>query len=66
MHDGRFKNLQMVLFHYSKGIHESATLSPQLRGGIPLGEGDKRCLVAFLKTLTDSAFLHNPSFYPNP
>jgi cytochrome c peroxidase len=64
MHDGRFKNLQMVLFHYTNGIQRSATLANQLKNGITLGEDDKRCLIAFLKTLTDEAFLHNPSFQP--
>lgn len=64
MHDGRFKNLQMVLFHYSSDIHQSPTLAAQLRNGIVLSEDDKRNLIAFLKTLTDETFLHNPAFQP--
>jgi cytochrome c peroxidase len=64
MHDGRFKNLQMVLFHYSNGIHQSPTLARQLKAGIVLSEDDKRNLIAFLKTLTDETFLHNQSFQP--
>ncbi len=64
MHDGRFKSLQMVLFHYSSDIHQSPTLARQLKGGIALSEDDKRCLIAFLKTLTDENFLHNASFAP--
>jgi cytochrome c peroxidase len=64
MHDGRFKSLQMVLFHYTNGIQQSPTLAAQLKKGITLNEDDKRCLIAFLKTLTDEAFLHNPSFQP--
>lgn len=64
MHDGRFKSLQMVLFHYTNGIQQSPTLAKQLKNGIVLSEDDKRCLIAFLKTLTDEAFLHNPSFQP--
>lgn len=59
MHDGRYRSLQMVLFHYSSDIHSSATLAPQLRNGINLGEDDKRNIVAFLKTLTDHTFLNN-------
>ncbi len=62
MHDGRFRSLQMVLFHYSSDIHQSPTLAKSLRGGIALSEDDKRCLIAFLKTLTDESFLHNQSF----
>ncbi len=65
MHDGRYRSLQMVLFHYSSDIHSSETLAPQLRNGIQLTEDDKRCLIAFLKTLTDYTFLSNKQFqYP--
>lgn len=65
MHDGRYRSLQMVLFHYSSNIHSSATLAPQLRNGIDLSEDDKRNLIAFLKTLTDHSFLNNKQFqYP--
>ena len=67
MHDGRYKSLQMVLFHYSSGIHHSKTLANQLTENIPLTEQDKRDLIAFLKTLTDRDFLKNPKFaYPKP
>jgi cytochrome c peroxidase len=64
MHDGRFPNLQMVLFHYTEDIHQSATLSKQLKKKIVLSESDKNHLIAFLKTLTDEEFLHNPIFQP--
>ncbi|MGZ3863381.1 MAG: cytochrome-c peroxidase [Bacteroidia bacterium] len=63
MHDGRFRNLQMVLFHYSSDIHSSPTLSPKLAKGIVLSEEDKNCLIAFLKTLTDEEFLRDKRFY---
>ncbi|MFP9116018.1 cytochrome-c peroxidase [Flavobacterium sp. RHBU_3] len=59
MHDGRFANLQMVLFHYTNGIYKSTTLSPRLKKPIVLSENDKRNLISFLKTLTDESFLHN-------
>jgi cytochrome c peroxidase len=62
MHDGRFPNLQMVLFHYTEGVHQSETLSPLLKNKMNLSEEDKRNLIAFLKTLTDEDFLHNPDF----
>jgi cytochrome c peroxidase len=65
MHDGRYRSLQMVLFHYSSDIHDSATLAPELKNGIHLTEDDKRALIAFLKTLTDHTFLKNKQFqYP--
>ncbi|MES2389417.1 MAG: cytochrome c peroxidase [Bacteroidota bacterium] len=65
MHDGRFKSLQMVLFHYSSGIEKSNNLPRRLKGGLPLNEENKRDLIAFLKTLTDETFLHNPNYLPN-
>lgn len=65
MHDGRYRSLQMVLFHYSSDIHASATLAPELKNGIHLTEDDKRALIAFLKTLTDHTFLKNKQLqYP--
>ena len=65
MHDGRYRSLQMVLFHYSSDIHSSATLAPELRKGISLTEEDKRSIISFLKTLTDYTFLNNTQFqYP--
>ncbi len=62
MHDGRFPNLEMVLFHYSENIQKSATLSPHLAKKIKLSEQEKGQLIAFLKTLTDEDFLQNPDF----
>ncbi len=59
MHDGRYRNLQMVLFHYTHNITDSKTLSPQLKDGMELVEDEKRNLVIFLKTLTDVDFLRN-------
>jgi cytochrome c peroxidase len=65
MHDGRYKSLQMVLFHYSSDIHDSPTLAGALKGGIALSEEDKKNLIAFLKTLTDNEFLNNKAYqYP--
>jgi cytochrome c peroxidase len=60
MHDGRFKTLEEVVEHYATGVKRSATLDPNLAkhpdGGVPLTADDKRALVAFLKTLTDTQF----------
>jgi cytochrome c peroxidase len=61
MHDGRFRSLQMVVFHYVDGLNrEDARLPKELRGKMNLSETDKNKLVAFLKTLTDHSFLKNP------
>jgi cytochrome c peroxidase len=61
MHDGRFATLAEVVEHYSTGQQRSATLDPNLAkhpdGGVRLSEGDRRALVAFLRTLTDEKYL---------
>ena len=61
MHDGRFASLEEVVRHYSEGVQDSETLDPNLakhpRGGLRLSEEDQQALVAFLKTLTDTAFV---------
>ena len=62
MHDGRFKNLQMVMFHYTEDIYPSSTLSDQLKTKITLGEKEKGYLIDFLKTLTDEDFIQNKKY----
>jgi cytochrome c peroxidase len=58
MHDGRLATLEAVIDHYRTGVKRNATLDPNLAkhpdGGVPLSDGDKAALVAFLKTLTDN------------
>lgn len=62
MHDGRFQTLEEVVDHYCTGTKRSATLDPNLAkhpdGGLPLDAGDKKALVAFLKTLTEEPTQH--------
>jgi cytochrome c peroxidase len=57
MHDGRFTTLEQVLDHYSEGVQRTETLDPNLAkhpdGGLKLTAEEKRCVIAFLKTLTD-------------
>jgi cytochrome c peroxidase len=57
MHDGRFATLEAVLDHYSEGVQRTETLDPNLAkhpdGGLKLTAEEKRCVVAFLRTLTD-------------
>lgn len=68
MHDGRFATLEEVVEHYSSGVKNHPTLSPQLR--LPTGQPrlanltpqDKAALVAFLKTLTDTEVTRDIKF----
>ena len=60
MHDGRFGTLEEVLDHYSEGVARTDTLDPNLAkhpdGGLHLTAEDRRCVIAFLKSLTDIRF----------
>lgn len=67
MHDGRMSTINDVLDHYSQNIKESPTLDTLLRKpggkiGIALTTSQKKQIIAFLETLTDSAFIRNPDF----
>ena len=75
MHDGRYNTLEEVVEHYNSGIIYSPTLSYELRKRDPatyqplneaakfnLTDDNKKCLVAFLKTLTDYAVASDPKF----
>lgn len=66
MHDGRFKNLDEVIEHYSSGIHPSPTIDPLIefssQGGVQLDAQEKYLLKKFLLTLTDYTFINNPDF----
>ncbi len=62
MHDGRFRNLQQVVNHYStsKNFDKKYDLSLNKIG--ELSEKEKEELIAFLKTLTDKEFLYDRRF----
>jgi cytochrome c peroxidase len=70
MHDGRFQTLEEVVDHYNEHIlSNSPNVDPILllsntNGGtrLDLTATEKRQLVAFLKTLTDSTFIQDPRF----
>jgi cytochrome c peroxidase len=72
MHDGRFQTLQQVVEHYSSGVHSHPNLglafndegraSEQETSGFRLTPAQAAALVAFLKTLTDEAFVCDPRF----
>ncbi len=64
MHDGRLPTLEAVIDHYAKGgIHSSG--QDELVRGFSVSSQDRADLLAFLQSLTDEQFLHNPR-YANP
>jgi len=69
MHDGRFATLEEVVEHYDSGVRRRATLDPNLAKhpaeGLGLSDLEKRELVAFLRTLTDTR-LPSPSNASSP
>lgn len=67
MHDGRFATLEEVINHYSNGVVPNPNLGNQLgtannRRPINFNNQEKEALLAFLKTLTDEAFLTEPKY----
>jgi cytochrome c peroxidase len=59
MHDGRFDTLDKVIDHYSKGAQLHPNLDPRIHR-LNFTASEKAALIAFLKTLTDQAFLTDP------
>ena len=66
MHDGRFETLEDVINFYSEGLQKSANIDSKMefvhQGGAKLTSEDKRKIIAFLLTLSDSSFIANPEF----
>ena len=65
MHDGRFNTLDAVVEHYRTGVIGSPTLDTALSGGISMTDNEKSDIIAFLKTLTDDAFVKDKRFSEN-
>jgi cytochrome c peroxidase len=71
MHDGRFATLREVIDFYDHGVQASRNLDPRLRdaNGAPrrlnLSDAERAAIVAYLESLTDSAFL-TASKFSNP
>jgi cytochrome c peroxidase len=61
MHDGRFPTLEAVLEHYSQGGTDHPNKDVRVQP-LHLTGSEKTALVAFLVTLTDTAFLADPRF----
>lgn len=69
MHDGRFTTLEEVVDFYNTGVKKVSNVDPLMtkdnrKDGVGLGldEVQKKDLVAFLKTLTDSTMINDPMF----
>jgi cytochrome c peroxidase len=66
MHHGRMATLEAVLDHYASGVKDSPSLDPRLKTGNQLGIAltaqEKIQIVAFLKTLSDDAFVRDIRF----
>lgn len=70
MHDGRFSSLEEVIDFYDQGMYKVSNLDPVMslpakKNGLHLTDLEKKQLIAFLKTLTDSTFISS-SKYGNP
>jgi cytochrome c peroxidase len=60
-HDGRVRTLAAAVEHYRSGVQKSTTLD--LRDGkLTFSDAEKQDLVAFLGTLTDTAFVRDTRF----
>lgn len=66
MHDGRFKTLDEVIDFYSEGVKLSPNIDAKMefahKGGPGLSCEEKEKIIAFLHTLSDSAFVADPQF----
>lgn len=66
MHDGRFKTLEEVLDFYSEGINSSPTIDSKMeyahQGGIHLSNEEKKKIISFLLTMSDSVFIRKKEF----
>lgn len=64
MHDGRYNDLYKVINHYTNIDTATINLDPLLRKKIIFSEKEKKQLVVFLYTLTDTSFTKNSSYLP--
>jgi cytochrome c peroxidase len=66
MHDGRFSTLDEVIEFYNSGVRKVENLDPIMtkpgkENGLKLTAWEKRPLIIFLQTFTDSAFISSPA-----
>jgi cytochrome c peroxidase len=65
MHDGRFRNLNDVLQHYSENLVQSKSVDPSLSKPLKLTDIEIQQLISFLNTLSDYEFTNN-KLYSEP
>jgi cytochrome c peroxidase len=63
MHDGSVATLQEVIAQYARGGRGDKATDPLITP-LPLSDGDKADLIAFLDSLTDTAFLTDVRYKP--
>jgi cytochrome c peroxidase len=63
MHDGSLATLEEVVDQYARGGRGAVPADPTVHP-LDLDAGERRDLVAFLRALTDEAFLRDPRFAP--
>lgn len=61
-HDGRLNTFRHMIQHHRFNANGSPTLDPLLANGISLTNEEEDAVVAFIRTLSDTAFLNNPKF----
>ena len=61
-HDGRFTTLDPLIDHYSDNPISDPSLGYAIPVALKFTASEKAALIAFLKTLTDRAFLTDPRF----
>jgi cytochrome c peroxidase len=63
MHDGSVPTLEAVVDHYDRGGSGEASTDPQIVP-LALSPEEKVDLLAFLRSLSDPAFLSDPRYQP--
>lgn len=63
MHDGSLKTLEEVIAHYQAGGKGHPNQHPAIQP-FELSSSEKQQLLAFLNSLTDESFVHDPDFLP--
>lgn len=62
MHNSSLSSLEEILNHYESGIQLSPSLDSSLRNKIHFQPGEKKKIIAFLKTLTDLEYTKNERY----
>lgn len=64
MHNGEYATLEEVIDHYTELDQNDNLRSEKLPNALNVSTIEKRAIIAFLNTLTDSTYLHNPKYAP--